>query len=325
MGRLTVLAPGQWTTVQALPRRGVLHWGVTPGGAADPLSHRVANALLRNDDDAATLECTLVGPRLRFSVDAAIALCGADLGARIDGVDVPRWRALSVRRGTVLDFTKPQRGARAYLGIAGGIDVPSVLGSRATDRTAGFGGWQGRELRAGDELPIASTPFPAAAGKGPFLASPRIAVWARELDLVTTPMLRVVPHVPADVDLDRLDQFVRREFVVDARADRMGVRLGGAPLRAEDLVERISSPVTAGTIQLPPDGHPIVLLADHQTTGGYPVIGTLASVELTRAAQLRPGERVRFAWIGVDEAQARWVERETALARLRAALAGRSP
>lgn len=320
MGRLTVLAPGQSTTVQALARRGVARFGMTPGGAADALSHRVANALVRNADDAATLECTLVGPKLRFDSDVELALCGADLGARVADVELPRWRAVWLRRGAVLAFGKPVRGARAYLAIAGGIDVPTVLGSHATDRVGAFGGLDGRELRAGDALEVRSTPFPAARDGATMIASPRIAAWARELDLVSTPVLRVVPRARADVDAQRLDAFVRTEFVVDARSDRMGLRLAEPPLAGPTLDERVSSPVTAGTIQLPPDGRPIVLLADHQTTGGYPVLGELASVDVPRAAQLRPKDRVRFAWIDVAEAQSRWLRFETDLALLRAAV-----
>lgn len=323
MGRLTVLAPGQWTTLQAPARRGVAHLGITPGGAADPLSHRVANGLVGNDDDAATLECTLVGPKVHFDCAVELAICGADLGARVDGCEVPRWRRVSLRPDSVLEFGRPAHGARAYVAIAGGIDVPVVLGSRATDRVAGIGGWHGRELRSGDVLPIHAAPSIPEFASAAFVASSRIAVWAREFELVKTPVLRVVPRARAEVDVDRQHAFVGREFTVGPRSDRMGVRLAGPAIVGPALAERVSSPVTAGTIQLPPDGNPIVLLADHQTTGGYPVLGELASVELPRAAQLRPGDRVRFAWIGVGDAQAHALARETDLARMRAALRGR--
>ncbi|MBK6941694.1 MAG: biotin-dependent carboxyltransferase [Planctomycetes bacterium] len=320
MGRLTVLAPGQWTTMQALARCGVARFGITPGGAADVLSHRVANALVGNADDAATIECTLVGPKLRFDSDVEIALCGADLGARVANVDVPRWRAVWLRRGAVLEFGMPIRGARAYLAIAGGIDVPAVLGNRSTDRVGRFGGLEGRELRAGDVLDVDSTPFPGVRDDVTMIASPRVAAWARELDLVSTPVLRVVPRAHEGVDAGRVAAFVSTEFVVDARSDRMGLRLAGPPLAGPRLDEQVSSPVVTGTVQLPPDGHPIVLLADHQTTGGYPVLGELASVDVPRAAQLRPKDRVRFAWISVEEAQSRWLRFETDLALLRAAV-----
>ena len=329
---LRVESPGLLSTLQALGRAGYQHLGVGPGGALDEVSHRLANLLVGNPPGAPTLEITLVGPRLRFEQDSLMALGGADLSATLDGQPLPLWRPVLVRTGTCLAFGKPRLGARSYLAVEGGFEAPSLLGSASTHLGAGFGGFQGRALRAGDRLrfgPAPSISYPRlrqrfAQERGPCLAPDWFAPWFRELDFGRPALLGLVPG-PQGTDLTPASRtaLLEGEFPVSPDSNRMGIRLQGPALALERPREMISSGVATGTLQLPPDGHPILLLADRQTTGGYPRLGEVATVDLPKAAQLRPGESLRFASLSLEEAQARLRQRETRLQELEAILADR--
>ena len=311
---IEVLSPGLQTSVQAGPRTGLRHLGVGSGGALDRFSWRVGNALLGNRDDAASLEFTLRGPNLRFPQGAWIALTGADVDAFADGVPVPGWRAVALPAGCTLALDTCRRGARGLLAVAGGLDVPAVLGSASTDLRAGFGGLDGRALRAGDAL-RAWGPAPAVEtlAADPGWIDPR-------------PDLDLDPERPAPIRLlpgpDALATPTpwRQPFRVAATSNRQGLRLEGARLEVLDPGERLSSPVLEGSVQLPPDGQPIVLLADAQTIGGYPCIGHVARADLPRLAQLRPGERLQFEPIDAQGAQALACDQHHRLARISLAI-----
>jgi len=308
-----VLRAGLLTTVQDRGRNGAAMLGIGRAGAMDDVALRLANALVGNAPDAAALEITLIGPRLRFDADATIALTGAD------HPDVPMWRALSVAAGSVLDIGAARHGARAYLAIAGGFAVERLLGSAATDVNAKLGGIDGRPLREGDRL---------ATGVGPAQPEPPHPPWS----LDPRPWFDADPATPIRLlrgtHFDALDAASRaalfeREFRVAADSNRVGFRLDGPRLALSAPLELVSEPLAAGTLQLPPGGQPIALMAEHPTIGGYPRIGHVAAVDLARLAQRRPGEGVRFAPIELDDAQTRYLERERELARMIEAIHGR--
>ena len=326
---VAVLKPGMLSTVQDHGRHGFQHLGVPVSGAMDFFSHRLANILAGNQADEATLEITLRGPRLRFDDDTLIALCGADLSATIDGIAAPEGKAVRVRAGTVLDFGAAVAGCRTYLAIHGGFDVPVVMGSRSTYDTARLGGIDGRALRAADVLPVGAEKaffYPGLAQQlarsRRSFAAPKWAVNQHIEKLRRTPQIvRIVAgrHWDAFPAAAR-DMLIGSEFRVGADSNRMGCRLQGSRAVSGGPAEILSEPVTFGTIQVPPSGNPIVLMADRQTVGGYPKIAEVASVDLHLLAQLRPGERLRFEQVSLAQAQALWLKREQEIITIREAV-----
>jgi antagonist of KipI len=276
----------------------------------DVVAARIANLLVGNDERAAVIESTLAGPALLFDSDTTVALGGGDFGATVDGEPVAPWHAFPVRAGATLALGNARQGCRAYIAVAGGVDVPCVLGARSTCLPARFGGHEGRALRAGDVFAVNEAP-------------PRHV--RRALASTLRPEHRATVRLIAGAQLDALDDSSREllfgaELHVSSRSDRTGYRLDGAALRLRAPLELLSSAVTTGTLQLPPNGQPILLMADHQTTGGYPVLGQVATVDLGAVAQLRPGDAIRFAPVSLDDAQRLYLERERALDALRRVL-----
>ena len=299
-------------------------------GALDATALRVANLLVGNPENAACLEITLLGPAIRFEADHLIALTGADLSPTLDGRPAPLHRPLAVRAGTVLAFGPVRAGCRPYLAVAGGLAVPLVLGSRATYLRAALGGWHGRALRAGDELPVgelspvnkqlrqlvapAVLPTPWAAARwtpGPALCPrPRPA-----------PIIRAVRGPEYEQFAEASQRaFWGEPFALTPAADRMGYRLHGPGLHREIAPELLSSAVTFGTVQVPPGGQPIVLLADAQTTGGYPRLAQVITADFATLAQAAPGQQLRFQEVSLAEAQALYLAQERRLRGLRRAI-----
>lgn len=327
-----VVGAGLFTTVQDLGRPTHQREGIPAGGAMDRVALRVANLLVGNDDSLAALEATLIGPTLVFEKPALIALGGADLEASIDGTALPPWKPAAVGAGATLRFGKARLGCRAYIAVAGGIDVPLVFGSRGTYVRASFGGLEGRALHAGDCLQIGQPSKLSARiaralrGDDDDDAPVRIARWSAGLDLRPRYASDVVARVIAGAHTDALSAESRAKFHsitfrVSSSSDRMGYRLEGHALALRQRVELLSEGVAFGTVQLPPDGAPIVLMADRQTTGGYPRIGEVASVDLALVAQLKPGDGLRFRPIDIEEAQALYLAAEQELAQARVAIA----
>lgn len=308
--RIRVVLGGPSTTVQDLGRRGSQCDGVPESGAMDPVAARIANLLVGNDENAAVLESTLAGPALLFDQPSVVALGGGDFGATVDGEPLAPWRACAVRAGATLALGNARRGCRAYIAVAGGIDVPVVLGSRSTCLPARFGGHEGRVLRAGDVLAVGD---PA----GPPLR--RALTASLHPTYGATVRLIAGEHQPL-LDPRSREALFGEGLRVSPRSDRMGYRLEGATLRLREPVELLSAAVAIGTLQLPPGGDPILLMADHQTTGGYPVLGHVASVDLGAVAQLRPGDAIRFSEVSLDDAQRLYLERERSLHALRRVL-----
>jgi antagonist of KipI len=310
-----VLAPGAMTTVQDLGRTGSRHLGVGLSGALDPYSHTIANLLVGNPADAATLEITLTGPTLTFTTGAVVAISGADVDVRADGIELPGWRPIRLPAGTTLSIGACRKGTRAYLAISGGIRVPAVLGSASTDLRGVFGGMSGRALMRGDVMDI------ARAG----IAIPQLDIpdwWidpSPELQWDVPAFARVLP--PDDAGTSPHDLFASSWRVATA-SNRQGLRFEGTTI-THDAPAPISEPVLPGTVQLPPDGRPIVLMADAQTHGGYPRIGHVIRADWPRLAQLRPGERVRFRPCTPEEASQARLDQSHRLARIALAIAGR--
>jgi antagonist of KipI len=327
---LRIVTGGLQTTVQDLGRIGQQRSGIPVCGAMDRLAVRIGNMLVGNRDDDATLEASLIGPAITFDKPALIALTGGDLGATINGTDVPPWHAISVPEGTTLRSVQPRVGCRSYIAVAGGIDVPTVFGSRSTYLRAQFGGYEGRALRSGDVLltgPKSSCSMRIANTLRESGAAAVTARWSVSGSLrpryTDDPVVRLIAGAHFDLlDDNSREAFVSETFRISPSSDRMGYRLSGVSISLRKPVELLSEGVAFGTVQLPPGGEPIVLMADHQTTGGYPRIGEVASVDLPLVAQLKPGDRLRFRVVSVDEAQQLYLaqERDLALARFGIAL-----
>jgi antagonist of KipI len=302
---ILVVRPGMLTTVQDLGRFGHQHEGVSVGGAMDGPALRLANALVGNPESDAALEVTLMGPTLEFQDDAVISITGADLSAMLDNRPIPKLRAVKVEAGSQLTFGERVNGCRAYIAFRGGIDVPMVLGSRSTYLRARMGGFNGRALAKGDVLAIGD----ADAGAGNLV--PPMLMPAAPRDDVTVRAMRG-RHFDALSIASRAAVFSAdaEPFRISAQSDRMGYRLDGPPLVLQHSMEIVSEPVAFGTVQLPARGSPIILMADRQTTGGYPRILQVASVDLPLLAQAAPGTRVRFSEISLDEAQDLYIARE---------------
>ncbi len=285
MSALLIRAAGLLTTVQDLGRWGHQAYGVPVAGAMDTESHRIANALVGNEPGAATLEVTLSGPVLEADGPLTIAVAGADIDVSVGSrVEHPPLVA-RVGDGERIAFGRRHAGARAYLAVAGGIDTPVVLGSRGADLRGGFPGLAGRPLRAGDRLPVG-----AAAGRPGRVAA---APLCRRPSPGGGAVLRVLPgpHAGRDGLFDRL---CAGAFSVSQRSDRMGYRLEGRSIEAPPAGDLLSMPTASGTVQVLPEGTPILLMADRQTTGGYAQAGVLITADLPVAAQLAPGDHLRF-------------------------------
>lgn len=307
-GGLVVIRPGLLSTVQDLGRWGYQDRGVPVAGPMDVMAHRLANAVVGNGRGAATLEVTLAGPELRFDQDVSFAIAGADLSATLDGRPVSRHVPMRARAGAMLRFGQRRHGARAYVAVGGGIGVPDVLGSRATHVLSAMGGHRGRPLAAGDRLPVVSTP-PAPLPRAVVSAPGATAGGAR---------LRVLPG-PQELFFDEaaLERLQRTRFSVSPQSNRMAYRLTGATIpRASDR-EMISDVTIVGGIQVPPSGEPILLMADRQTSGGYPQIATVITADLPSAGQLAPGDWVEFSVCTRREAIAALIAQETQFLALR--------
>ncbi|MSR05770.1 MAG: biotin-dependent carboxyltransferase [Gemmatimonadetes bacterium] len=325
---MKVLKPGLLTTVQDLGRHGYQRDGVSVGGAMDAQALRVANLLVGNPENAAGLEFTLLGPTLEFTGDTLFAVTGGHMSPRIGDRSVPEARPVLARAGATLSFKECVSGARGYLAFAGGFDVPEVLGSRGTHLRAGFGGLDGRALRAGDTLRLAPRSDSAervlqslAHRPGTFVATPWSVSASALPRYAASPTVRVIPGI----HFARFDDANRRAFFQDGfritpQSDRMGYRLEGPLLSLIEPLEPISEPVCAGTIQVPPEGQAIVLMADRQSAGGYPRIGQVITVDLPLIAQTKAGDTLRFSEVSLEQAEELYVERERTIEQVRQGL-----
>ncbi|KRC84811.1 KipI antagonist [compost metagenome] len=321
---VTVIKPGMQSSFQDRGREGYQHQGIPVAGAMDERAHRLANALAGNTGDPATLEITLTGPSLRFDAPACFALAGADLGATLNGQDIPLLRPLVARAGDILAFgARPAAGVRAYLAVHGGFALAPVMGSETTYLRSGFGGFQGRALAKGDVIPLRQ---PLAQGRD--LGALQKALWDVRVYLPSTlgnkrrEAIRFLPgvHWPEFSQSSRR-AYAESEFHISPQSDRMGYRLIGPRLSMNQPRQMLSEAACFGTVQVPSGGEAIILMADRQTTGGYPKIAQIATVDLPALAQCAPGQALRFQRIELEEAQRLDGERERAFAQLHEALA----
>jgi biotin-dependent carboxylase-like uncharacterized protein len=337
---IEVLRAGLLTTVQDLGRPGYRHLGVATGGALDALSLEVGNRLVGNRPDAAGLEITFGPVALRFARATRIAMTGVDFGATLDGRPVWSWWSLPVAAGEELVLNAPKRGMRAYVCVAGGIDVLPMLGSRSTDLAAGFGGLAGRALKDGDRLAIGASFAPGRERNALDPGAPPFGVKAPTLcnfALFDEPHHRRGRHpdglawaVPVRVlrgpEYDSFTPEAQRSFWSDEwqvtpNSNRMGFRLTGTALARNDARDLLSHAVLPGTIQVPPNGQPIVLMADAQTTGGYPKIGSVIRADLWKLAQVRLTGGVRFVEATAAAARTALEEERAYLRQIDAAIA----
>jgi biotin-dependent carboxylase-like uncharacterized protein len=259
----------------------------------DFFSHRVANRLVGNDEEAATLECTLMGPTLRFLEDATVGITGAAMSPRVEEVEARMWRSFEVKRGNVLSFGECRRGCRAYVAFAGGIDVPVVLGSRSTHTRTHLGGMEGRPLIKGDIV--------SSIERGAHQLSNRFLSPFSEKILTSRTLRFILGPNDDHFGPASIGDFQRETYRVSAHSDRMGIRFEGRALTHCGSAEIVSDAVPFGTIQVPANGQPIVLAADRQTTGGYPKIGVVITADFPVLAQLKPGDKIRFQSISLEE------------------------
>jgi antagonist of KipI len=304
MVALEVLEGGMLTTVQDLGRYGYERYGVPVAGAMDPFALQVANALVGNSLGEAALEITIVGPTLRATESCLIAVTGADLSFRLNGRLLPSWMAVFVRRGWTIEFGKRKRGCRAYLAVAGGIDVPVAMRSKSTYLRGGFGGFEGRTLRAGDIIPIGRPAFHVPSLAGRDFPTDLIPEYS------DAPEVHVILGPQDDYFTEKgIATFLSSEYEVSPTSDRMGYRLQGPEIAHKEQADIISDGIVLGSVQVPADRQPIVMMADHQTTGGYPKIATVISADIPLLAQCMPGaSTVTFRATAVEEAQARYRE-----------------
>jgi antagonist of KipI len=305
MPLIQVQSPGLFTTVQDLGREGFGPMGVSPSGAADPISLRLGNLLVGNPESAAGLEMTLLGGTFLFPEGGVVALTGSDFGPTLDGSSVALWTSLEIEPGQTLALGPTRTGARCYLCVQGGIVVQPFLGSSSTHVLSGLGGFEGRPLRAGDVLEIGSEP----AGFRKRTISPRAVerLSPRKLLRVTAgPQSGQFPESSRAV-------FYAGPYRVTEEADRMGLRLEGAPILMPAGNEMITEGVSLGAIQVPAGGQPIILFVEQQTTGGYPKIANVIAADLSSVGQLRPRDEIRFELVTMEAARALLQEQESLL------------
>jgi antagonist of KipI len=313
MGVVHVVKPGMLTTIQDAGRWGFQSRGVPVAGPMDPYSHRVANALAGNTTDAATLEVTLLGPELEFDDERIVAIAGARFDVSIDGSPASMLEPFRTRPGSRLTFGRRVDGARAYVAISGGIATPSVLGSRATHLISAMGGVDGRALRAGDALPLGRHDA-RVKPQGPHVVR---GSGPAPGDASAPVRVRVLPG--PQVEYFAADALVRLQsapYIVSSKSDRMGFRLEGAVLPHARGADITSDATPLGVLQVPASGLPILLMADRQTTGGYPKIATVITADLAVAGQLGPGDALRFEVCSPREAMAALIRQERTLMAL---------
>ena len=302
---LRIIATGPLCLVQDSGRTGFQKLGVSVSGAADIDALNAANRLVGNDPKAAAIEILLGGAEFEFVQTTVFALTGAETGASLDGVPLGRNISYSAHPSAqlILGMAGPGQGLRAYLAVAGGIETPRVLGSRSTHVASGLGGVDGRALTAGDSLPIGEPATVVTSGYESNVAGPA----STSQEFSETPALRVrVVLGPQDDNFSEtgIRTFLKATYVVTDQSDRQGLRLDGPEIESRTgRYDIVSDAVVNGSIQVPGDGKPIVLLADRQSTGGYAKIATVASVDLPKLGQAPPGASITFSAISVEEAQ----------------------
>jgi biotin-dependent carboxylase-like uncharacterized protein len=322
---IRVRQPGLLTTVQDTGRFGEYALGMPPSGAMDVFSFQVGNYLVGNEDGAAGLEITYFGPELEFTEDAVIAITGAELPPRINGEEAPTWETLRVEEGDVLSFDYLKNGARAYLAVAGGIDVPVFMHSRSTYTLIGLGGHEGRALQEGDELGVGEAPRHVEGQVGKRVDDDHIPAYSKETELRA-----ILGLASYRITEESMDEFLSIQWTVTPDADRVGYRYRGGELKfvereqpagaGADPANVVDFGYPVGSIQVPGGVEPIVLMNDAVTGGGYATIGTVISADRDKLAQTKTNDKTRFRSVDLDEALKARGERREEMAEIRKAL-----
>lgn len=314
---IKIIKGGMLTTIQDLGRYGLQRYGMAVSGAMDSYALLLGNSILANADNEAAIECTLLGPTIYFEQTQLIAVTGADLSPKVDGQPLPMWKPVLIEAGSLLSFGRPNSGCRAYICFRGGLDVPEVLGSRSTDGKGRIGGWQGRALKEQDRIGF-NYPYDREQTQFPWRIDPGLYP-----DLSTRVIRVMAGPQQHQFESDSLQSFFTEAFTISKNSDRMGYRLQARPLLLKENKELLSTAVTFGSIQVPPDGNPIILMAEHPTTGGYPVIAQVATIDLPLLAQRGPEDSIRFERINLGEAQNLLKQRHIQLIKLKSAIASK--
>lgn len=294
-GFMEILSPGALSTIQDGGRFGYQGSGFPVSGCMDLRAYHDANLLLDNPMDAAVVEMQLMGINARFTVPTCIALTGADQKAKINGIEIPRYKAISVKAGDELNMGLTSNGRFACLAVAGGFSVPKVMGSYSTNLKCGIGGFEGRALRGGDRIEIESCERPESA------------MARKEMEPVNYES-EITLHIIAGPQDDRFSDkgkqtFSTEVYTVSNASDRMGYRLEGPEIEFSGSADILSDGIVFGSIQVPASGKPIILMADRQTTGGYAKIGTVIQTDMPKLAQCMPGSKIRFEFVNLKEAE----------------------
>lgn len=306
MPTIKVISPGFLTTVQDLGRDGSTHLGVSASGAADSVSLRLGNLLVGNPEAAPALEMTLLGGAFEFESEAVIAFAGSDFDPMLDGQPVPLWTSTQVTANQMIRCSPSRSGARCYLCVRGGINVPQLLGSSSTHLLTGVGGMEGRGLRKGDVLSyndVADKAIPLRQVPG------EIVDRIMERDTI-----RVTTGPQADLFAEEMvSVFSSSTYKVTEGANRMGLRLVGPPVKRLDMKDMVTEGVSLGAVQVPYDGQPIILFVEHQTTGGYPKIANVIAADLHKVGQLRPRNEIKFEFVSIEKALSLLTESESVI------------
>ena len=293
---IKIIKAGLLTTIQDMGRYGYQETGMSVSGVMDTRSASLANILVGNDENEGVIEVTMMGPTIEFTADNIIAVTGGDLTAALDGAPLATYQAILVKAGQILSFAAPKSGARAYIAFAGGLDVPVVMGSKSTNLKSKIGGFEGRKLEAGDEIPFTApkTVLPNMGERK--LAAPDFSAKSHEIRVALGPQDDCFPQ-------SSIDTFYNGEYTISNEYDRMGCRMQGPVIKHKVGGDIITDGISFGAVQVPSHGNPIVMMADHQTTGGYTKIGNVISVDLPILAQCMPGHKIHFKWISIEAAQ----------------------
>lgn len=307
---IKIITAGFMTTIQDMGRFGYQETGMSVSGVMDTRSASLANILVGNDENEGVLEVTMMGPTMQFTADNIIAVTGGDLGAKLDGAPLQRYEAVLVRAGQTLSFAGLFGGARAFIAFAGGLDVPVVMGSKSTNLKSKIGGFEGRKLAPGDEIGFTA----------PKRWIPNMKLRKLELPDYSSKShtLRVLLG-PQDDHFKQsgIDTFLNNEYTISNEYDRMGCRMQGPVIKHKVGGDIITDGISFGAVQVPSHGNPIVMMADHQTTGGYTKIANVISVDLPILAQCMPGHKIRFEEITIEKAQKLYCEEKKEFAALK--------
>ena len=294
MAKIKIIRSGLQTTIQDTGRWGYQQYGMPVSGAMDTYSMQLANKLVGNHFNEACLEATISGPAIQFEADTYISVCGANMQPKINNIDIEMFKTLQVKPGDVLSFGGLQNGVRTYIAISGGIQVPAVMGSKSTYLRGKIGGLNGRQLKTGDKIEMGICPDKIEIKKA---TSEQIHEYK---DSFTA---RIIAGPESGYfTLNGMEKFLYSEFQLSDQCDRMGYRLNGEKIEHKSTADIISSGIAFGTVQVPSHGEPIIMMADRQTTGGYPRIANVISADLPYLAQLKPGDKIRFKEIKLDMA-----------------------